>query len=146
MTPTLRARIAALTGPDREVDALVWAHFNVPGARIVTDEVTCTVYAVDGHDNHTILGWVDPGEHSRNFEPRVGLGDTPVTSSLDALRALIERKLPGHKVASNEWVDGGNNYEILAPDGRVVGHEYDAPTTCAAGLLALLDAMGGVNG
>ena len=118
MTPTLRERIAALTGPDanlfREVANLLLPEPE-PWTQAAVDHATIEAFLVAG-------------------------------AYLDALRALIERKRPGWAYACGTMGEQGIPWFTLTePTGQCCDFLADHVLIEAAGLLALLDAMGGEN-
>jgi hypothetical protein len=80
-------RLEKATGPDREIDCHLWAL----DAGVELEWQGTTLVA--GH--HGVVGWADPGEHSRNFytnrDVRGPGGIHAYTASLDAALALVER-------------------------------------------------------
>lgn len=93
----LAPKIAALKAPDRELDMLVWAQLNnYTDITFPTEGHPMTpgrggrIEAIDPEGMHRLLGFIDPGEKDRNFQPYGGDGAYPhITGSLDAARALI---------------------------------------------------------
>lgn len=87
----LIAKLEAATGPDREADCEIWA---IARGLDLEWQGTTLVAGDEG-----VIGWIDPGQHSRNFHTNrsaTAPGSIPTyTASLDAIVALIERKLPG---------------------------------------------------
>lgn len=118
MTPlsnliSLRDQIKGLEKGSREVDAAVAIAF---GWLKMNDQ------------------WKAPGDGIlRTFPPRF-------TDSLDAIRALIERVLPGWLVDTYEHRDGSATYVISSPHSSIASAS-DGPTTCLAALLALIEAL-----
>ncbi len=82
-------RLEKATGPDREIDALLWAHFDNRVVRIAYGEVIARKR--DSLDD-VRLGFVDPTPLRSNF---YGWDGEAYTASIDAALALVERVLPG---------------------------------------------------
>jgi hypothetical protein len=129
----LRGRVAALTGPSREVDAEVCAALRFyPGSLTWVHKWAGEWRAINGLVH--LLG--DHGSGG-NFTP------APVTSSVDAVLGLIERKLPGWAW----YVSRGSGGGILPSSAMVWNIDGDgpeeqfAPTPALALLLALLASL-----
>ena len=97
----LIARLEALTGPDREVDALLWAHFD--GRTVRELDGMLLARSSRRPNDECIIGFVDPGKLSSNVTAREPIPN--VTASLDAVIALVERELPGWRIEMRigEW-------------------------------------------
>lgn len=137
----LLERVEGSTGPDREIDCHVWAH---DLGLSLEWQGTSLVAGVEG-----VIGWIDPGEHSRNFytnRSERGPGSIPAyTASLDAALALVGRVLPGWR-----WMvrrvypeDSGPLYAayVMPADDRAIGDVPSAPTPALALIKALLRAL-----
>jgi hypothetical protein len=85
----LAERVEKATGPDAEMDMLIWAALN--GVTEIRDTESKRVEGRDITDGQwLLLGWIDPGKHSRNFSPYGGDKAYPnVTASLDAAITLV---------------------------------------------------------
>ena len=85
-------RLEKLTGPDREMDARIWAHFFK--VRYIGHNMA---YAAYGASNPlTQVEFTTPPKRTRcvTGSPQYPHA-TPVTASLDDSVALVEKKLPG---------------------------------------------------
>lgn len=146
-------RLEKATGPDREIDALLWAHFDNRVVRIAYGEVIARKR--DSLDD-VRLGFVDPTPLRSNF---YGWDGEAYTASIDAALALVERVLPGWKrgFRDHDEVEGdGVCAWLCSPDYSVIHwsagdvHKTDvtagmrvtgdAPTFALALCLALLRA------
>jgi hypothetical protein len=121
----LRERIGRLTGPDREVDAALWALTNC------VDDTTY-LYGAGGYPDGTrIKSYRRPGP--RWFAPRY-------TASLEAALGLVERVSPAQDIAicrvGGQWEADMGPPESFQRDGHALG-----PTAPLALLLALLAAL-----
>lgn len=141
----LIARLEALTGPDREVDALLWAHFD--GRTVRELDGMLLARSSRPPNDECIIGFVDPGKLSSNFTAREPIPN--VTASLDAVIALIERELPGWAHGYDRgpqtclaFVDP-HDYERRWGGAR---HTAKGATPAIALCIALLKAKGGDNG
>ncbi|WP_127524009.1 hypothetical protein [Mesorhizobium sp. Z1-4] len=139
-------RLEKLERPDREIDCLIWAHFDGRTVR-ESDRFILARSTRPPHDE-CVLGTIDPGEYSRNFQCE-GYHNPPVpayTASLDAAIALVEKMRPG-------WTWGAGTTDMeqhpFAAQVRQKGvitsdHDYSfGPTPAIALLLALLRFYGG---
>jgi len=97
----LAARVEAATGPDRELDALV--HCAIKGWEAVY-EGTDVLAIVDG--KRVMVGWIDPGQHSRNFTALTDSLSPFYTSSLDAAMTLVPKTACNH--ALHSFIGHGN--------------------------------------
>lgn len=137
----LKARVEGLSGPDRETDALLWAEFD---GRDTSYNETGQVLAKSrrGHDT-CWLGTIDPGREQRNFrllplmEPYV----LALTSSVDALLALIEREMPGWNGTVSFGPDGKQLAALCSPVIGVRDMCAWALTPALALLSAFLSAL-----
>jgi hypothetical protein len=81
----LADRCEQATGPDRELDCEIWADAN---DLKLEWQGNCLVAGIEG-----VIGWIDPGEHSRNFSTnRSATGPAAIpayTASLDAAMTLV---------------------------------------------------------
>lgn len=82
MTANLLSRLQGLSGPSREVDALIWLEF-APGA---TRKQWSYIHTATGRECHV--------DETRDVNGRLIIVPE-LTSSLDAAVALCERVLPG---------------------------------------------------
>lgn len=137
----LEKRLEEATGPDRELDCLIWGRDR--GLEI-TWQNDCMIAQGEG-----AIGWIDPGKHQRNFytnRSERGPGSIPAyTASLDAAVALVERCM------ATEWPQWERHHrtvysrphvthlvEITVPSSEFRGaHETEA----VALLLALARAL-----
>ena len=101
-------RLEKATGPDREIDALLWAHFDNRVVRIAYGEVIARKR--DSLDD-VRLGFVDPTPLRSNF---YGWDGEAYTASIDAALALVERVLPG-------WLYGVRHTSVWCPDHKWAG-------------------------
>lgn len=96
----LEKRLEEATGPDRELDCLIWGRDR--GLEI-TWQNDCMIAQGEG-----AIGWIDPGKHQRNFSTNRsehGPGSIPAyTASLDAAVALVERVLPSNRDDGRAWL------------------------------------------
>jgi hypothetical protein len=129
----LADRVEAAKGPDRELDCLIWA-------AATEQQVVWT-----GADNHLLIigsaaiGWIDPGEHSRNFgcnRLATGPGSIPAyTASIDAAVTVVPEgwtwSIPGFV---KPWWDCRI---VRLADGRV---SQPLPQPCETPPLAILAA------
>ena len=97
-TKELERLLVAATGPDRELDARIWAEFD---GRDVRDDLERGMMLAKSrkppHDE-CVIGYIDPGKRSRNFSAdgfRPGPNLPNYTASLDAASTLVERVVPG---------------------------------------------------
>lgn len=71
--------------PDRELDVFIWA---LAHDLELTWQGTCLVAGLQG-----VVGWIDPGKHSRNFHTnRLATGPAAIpayTASIDAAETLV---------------------------------------------------------
>jgi hypothetical protein len=81
----LADRCEQATGPDRELDCEIWADAN---DLKLEWQGNCLVAGIEG-----VIGWIDPGEHSRNFSTnRSATGPAAIpayTASLDSAMTLV---------------------------------------------------------
>jgi hypothetical protein len=113
----LRERVVAATGPDRELDIQISRALGVEA---------------DWHGELDSLGY----NHIRGF---CALGMQPLTASIDAALALVERVLPGrHK---DLYIDdtGGARFCLGRMTSSFVQDRATSP--CIAILAALLSAL-----
>lgn len=108
----LIARLEELSGPDREIDALIWCYFNdvrYVGCNPIYGEKTHTqvVFKERGKRNELVT-------NGRNFSHA-----TPYTASVDAAIALAEHLLPGWSwrvasccVSDDAWVEPDYNCPV----------------------------------
>ncbi len=105
----LIAKLSEATGPDREIDVLIWA---VAQGHELEWQGTTLVAGYEG-----VIGWIDPGVHSRNFRTnRAATGPSAIpayTASVDAALALIEKRLPDRLV---------ENFGEMRDSGPLTGH------------------------
>lgn len=108
----LLARVEAATGPDREIDGLLYC---------MEDEVIQRCWPHWGR------------EQRENLTPRY-------TASLDAALALVERVLPGSTVdiGSDDNETGRFYYGVVWPEGRSAGSETNSRHSMALALVASL--------
>lgn len=121
----LIARVAAATGPDREIDCLIAVaidgFFEIP-ERYEGDGIGYGYINDDGVAIH-------PGHGGAQLVRRY-------TASIDADLALVERRLPGHQV--NIYVYGMRSEASI---GNLSRDRHEAVTPPLAILLALLSAL-----
>ena len=137
MTPTretllaLADRVEALTGPDREVDFLIWAatsgvaeiswptegHPMTPGKGGRVEG-----YGPDGEWN--LYGFIDPQSSERNWQPYGGEDRYPrFTRSLDAAMTLVPE--------GRGWLAGYGRIRPDEPLGGAMITRIAAPTSFA---------------
>jgi hypothetical protein len=83
----LAVRVEQASGPDRELDCLIWcAELGIRPEW----QGQCLVAGIEG-----VIGWIDPGEHQRNFHTNrsaTGPASVPAyTASLDAAMTLLDQ-------------------------------------------------------
>jgi hypothetical protein len=125
---SLRARVAAASGPDREIDAAI-----------------CVAFGIGGKSRT-----VNKRGHVVNGKPvflRVDIEYPKLTASIDAARVLVERVLPGMVIECAIYPEGGG-YACLWPWFKrafPMGHrgetEAGTATPALAIILAMLDAL-----
>lgn len=137
----LADRLRGLSGPDRELDIRLWMALALERDVVSFDDIGSVVRASYGERASEVIGWIDPGEHSRNFTAIAWLEKAApaLTGSVDAALALCERLLPGHKRTMTERA-ADCRVVIWTPFGACAG-AADGPTLCAAILLAVIDAL-----
>jgi hypothetical protein len=87
----LREKAERATGPDREIDAAMWA---IASGWTLTYLANNIIVADKPGEVQRVIGWIDPGQVSRNAS--IHRDDIPrVSASIDAALALVERNLPG---------------------------------------------------
>ena len=88
---TLFEKLEAATEGSRELDVLLWAHFDNREV-FEKDGVILARHREPPHDTCR-LGTIDPGKNSRNFQEAWSKPPFPrLTTSIDAALALVERK------------------------------------------------------
>lgn len=161
----LLRRVETASGPDIEIDALIYAAFDDRDVRYA-DGMMLAKSRRPPRDE-CVMGFVDPGKTHRHFSwegaflggVRGSAGTRPdVTYSMDAALALVERKLPGcvseirywPHLVGGETPDNRNAYVTLMQldrDGygdsrtRVKGVGTTVPLAILAALLAALIAQ-----
>lgn len=116
----LADEVTAATGPDRELDCMIWAAVN--GLAVVWTGGDDHILIIDGH----VIGSIDPGKHSRNFgcnRRETGPGSIPAyTASLDAAMSLVPE---GWAVEGMTWwpasPEGASNVSTEQSSVRMVG-------------------------
>lgn len=122
MTSDLIAKLEALDGPDREVDADIYIAFNIPMER------AGRIDRLGG-----CVGW---WPKDAPYESAV---DVPrYTASLDAAIALVERVLPGNHLRIDIGDDGLHAANIFGDWGD--SHANASSSPAIALLIALLRA------
>lgn len=129
-------RVGKLTGPDREVDALLWAFFD---NRMVRDGEGFRVLARSNRPPHDeCILFVRSPIHGiicdRYHKPPL----PAYTRSLDDVVRLVKVRLPGAKIMVNNWP--GGNLPCAARVGRD-SEDSRGPTLAIALLSALLRAL-----
>jgi hypothetical protein len=129
----LADRCEQATGPDRELDCEIWADAN---DLKLEWQGNCLVAGIEG-----VIGWIDPGEHSRNFSTnRSATGPAAIpayTASLDAAMTLVPEGYNGRL----GWCKGAGYAELFnvaAGEGKGETHAAATPALalCAAALRA----------
>lgn len=142
----LRDRVAAATGPDRELDAEIDAALFGGRASHTFTEGTPAANLRRSYDLGTVFDHSDPLTNGGHVLSKQTRHSTKITASIDAALALVERELPGWKpkVAQedeNLWrvhLGHGSFHPTRRPDG---GSSHAAgPTAALSILLALLAA------
>jgi len=143
MINELLTRVEGLTGPDEQTDCLLW-QMAYPDQRVMFDAGKAfgpgkkrpakygrlADFPLDGWDDwHGV---------------RLMLGATPLTASIDAALALVERKLPGWSVEI--YIDSGTNGRAAVKLSSPGTYSKDywgwaAPTAPLAIIAALLRAL-----
>jgi hypothetical protein len=133
----LIARLEALSGPDREVDALLWAFFD--GRTVRYDDGKMLAGNSRPPHDECLLGFIDPGKKARNFTPVFPA--FRVTASLDEAVALAGRLLPrkawtlGQNVHHRYWLASFNE---LNAEGEPTSLAWGQSSTPVPALLAAL--------
>ena len=144
---SLLERVEKATGPDREIDCVLRAVLDGYTVREESNQIIARCNAKP-HDEY-MIGAIDPGREQRNFtEWRCQTWEAPhATSSLDAVLALVEEKLPGAdwmlnsgKTRPNEPRYGAGINFRPTPDGAFV-HVAESEHAPLALLAALLRAL-----
>lgn len=145
MTPlsALLIQIEGATGPDRELDCLIWAEMN--GRDVRWDGKMALARSRRPPHDECRLGTIDPGRVQRNFseawhKPPI----SPYTGSTDAAIALVEQRLP-----NSDWDLDRTIMEDGAPQfgcrifvaGKLGNHAGEAVTAPLAILSALLRTL-----
>ena len=133
-------RLESAKGGDPELSARIWAAF--AGVRYIGH---CKPYGDD--TGRVQVEYTEPPKRTRQVTnpPRMPHAE-PVTSSIDAAIALVERMLPGHCLALNfdnrkrAYVYKNDGYNIATKFGEWVAYA-DAETMPLAILLSLLRAL-----
>lgn len=143
----IRQRVESAGGPDRELDAVLWA-LVIEGLEVVEFQNEI-LGQKDGYEIR--LGTIDPGKVQRNFtcyQSRI----PHYTASLDAAIALVEKVLPGRSWSVRDQKESsfpravGAHAHIMAAcgDDTLRGDfSAQAPTPALALCLALLKALEG---
>lgn len=87
----LAERCENAAGPDAELDMLIDCALKGVGVVYPTEGHPMTPGRggrIESAGDYRLLGWIDPGEHQRNFSP-YGEPYSPVTASLDAAMTLV---------------------------------------------------------
>jgi hypothetical protein len=130
MIASLITRVAEATGPDREIDAMVFALFPPSGLMVLGP----------GAGN----GWVNAQWSRKNYPEPVRATD--FTASIDAVEALIRREMPGAdlrlETQGGKWTEAhitepGDGYSV----GIAIVEGVDIPAIARAALLAVLHAL-----
>ena len=124
--PSLIAAVEAASGPDREIDAMVFALFPAPGT---------TVLGPAGK------GWLVV-QREQNAVGAGAVRAPEFTASIDAVVALIRREMPG---AEEGYGRVGEEFQAYVPaaypeGGGGIVHTATKPTPPLALLLAFLRA------
>jgi hypothetical protein len=137
----LADRVEKLTGPDREVDCLIWCHTKGIEPRWVGTDCRLLDAGEEG-----IIGWIDPGKTQRNFSTNrqeIGPGSIPgYTVSLDAAVALVPEGWGWMLSQPNERAVASGLLKAWAPVmGEVqYGCDHRHAVACATAALALVAA------
>lgn len=150
MSPTMTSsygeiveRLEKLTGPDREMDARIWAHFFK--VRYIGHNMA---YAAYGASNPlTQVEFTTPPKRTRcvTGSPQYPHA-TPVTASIDDSVALVEQKLPGWSWECRKSGTGDKGQATVWNPSRAPGHNseqraYNCASPQAALLIALFRAL-----
>jgi hypothetical protein len=139
----LADRCEAATGPDRELDALIWCAMQ--GVRYISHNPT---YAGHGEGDDTQVEYVEPPKRTRRVSGKSRPHAKPFTASLDATMTLIENWNPPFPINVTMATAYGSA-SVMPNDGHSTGiHDqrgghahlgrYDPPRAlCAAALRAI---------
>lgn len=131
--------VRGLTGPDREVDALILALSEDRAVRYENGMMLAKSNRAPYDE--CVLGAVDAGKVQRNFSP-ISSSQPAFTASLDAAVALVERVLPGWDQGSSFLGEDGGYAEVWEHgyhDDTVV--KSHGKTQAIALLFAILSAL-----
>lgn len=134
----IEKRLQEATGPDRELDALIWAELDGRDVRY-EDGAVIARSRVPPH-NECLLGLVDhPGRSSRNFFEADGWKPPipHVTASLDAAIALAERVLPSNPDDGRPWLQLLHDV-VIQMLAKGISREHLARLYCLAIIRALI--------
>lgn len=128
----LRERVAAATGPDRELDADLCVVLQYVGNFDGVSDVTrvkgkgwMLTYSIDGRTGYSR---VSPG----------------ITASVDAVLALIRRTFPHACITINEWEEHAElGFSLMRHEMDLATAGGEGKTTALAGCAALLAAKEG---
>jgi hypothetical protein len=137
----LAERCEKAVGPDRELDAVILA--TIDGYTAIEERAGGWIVAVGKGVMERSLGFIDPGEHSRNFT--LQHHDTPaLTASLDAAMQLVPEGVCWRVIA---WPKNTRGFKAgaLIEGSPDAGGATPALALCAASLRARA-AMEGANG
>ena len=133
-------RVESATGPDRELDLRIWAEFD--GRDVREDGQKILAKSRKPPHDECLLGWIDPGKHSRNFQAAM-LKEGAYTSSLDAAVSLCERVLPKGvqwTVSNSQGLSDYTCHAIVWVPKKTFEIDGRAPTPALARVLAILRA------
>jgi hypothetical protein len=151
-------RVNKTSGPDQELDALIWAAFD--GRDVRYENKMMLARSRRAPHDECVLGFVDPGKTRRNFrlagEFIGGLhgsvkGCPEYTDSTDAVLALVEKMLPGWSYIIDarpvDRAEGNVRVRLYAPS--LIAATFDPPVVrcshaeshAATAALAILAAL-----
>lgn len=85
----LISRLEQATEGSRELDARIWAELDGRDVRINDNNIVLAKSRIAPRDE-CVIGWVDPGKRSNNFQIHTSLRDRArYTTSLDAALSLL---------------------------------------------------------
>lgn len=138
----LLARVEAASGPDREIDVLLWAELiDNRDIRYADGMVLAKSRRVPFDECR--IGFIDPGKKNRNFytagEPSASI--PRYTDSIDDALAVVEKVLPGQSWRAGNTLTRSDDLTKSGGFCRLgTGPEYYAATPPLAIIVAVLRA------
>lgn len=137
----LKKRVEGLQGPDREVDALVMAALAAPdGSKVEQSPINGVwcIYEPRKYGKEPFALW--------EWRGWFRVDGWPITASIDAARALVERVLPGWSYASGNVGEDNLPWATLTePTGACRDFQASADEEPRAIILALLSALEAIS-